>query len=469
MSLRSGRRRLVAGMAGATGISLADLLAADSVRATNTAGGRGPAVTGGVRARSVINVHLDGGPPQMDTFDMKPDGPAEVRGEFRPIATAVPGVAFCEHLPKLAALAGRLCVLRGLTGSAGQHDAFQCQSGYAATELASLGGWPAVGSVLAYLRGSPSDAAPPFVDLMQGRGLARASARAGFLGPAMGPFRPDIGRLFERALEDGMQRELAARGEVFSTSLALSAALPLDRLEHRRGLLDALDGWKKNIDDAGMASLDRFHEQAVGILASGRVAQALDLERERPSVKARYRLEEPHGPRFETADSSRATLKFLLARRLIEAGVRCVSLSLSDFDTHAANFPRMRHLLPILDTGLSALIGDLEDRGLLDEVVIVVWGEFGRTPRINGQGGRDHWPAVSPALLAGGGLRGGVVHGQTDRWAGSVTGGAVSFQDVVATLYHLVGLDPAAPLLTDTSGRPHPLVERGRPIREILA
>ncbi|MFM8577715.1 MAG: DUF1501 domain-containing protein, partial [Planctomycetaceae bacterium] len=182
-----------------------------------------------------------------------------------------------------------------------------------------------------------------------------------------------------------------------------------------------------------------------------------------------YRLEGPEGPRFETADSARATLKFLLARRLIEAGVRCVSLSLSDVDTHSSNFPRMRHLLPILDTGLSALIEDLSDSGMLEEVVIVVWGEFGRTPRINGQGGRDHWPAVSPAILAGGGIRGGVVHGQTDRWAGAVTGGAVTYQDVVATLYHLMGLDPAATLLTDSSGRPHPLVERGRPIREILA
>jgi hypothetical protein len=469
LSPRSGRRLFVAGMAGAAGISLADLLAADSARAANTAGAARLPTAGGPRARSILNVHLDGGPPQMDTFDMKPDGPAEVRGEFRPIATAVPGVAFCEHLPKLAALAGSLCVLRGLTGSAGQHDAFQCQSGYAATELASLGGWPAVGSVLAHLWGSPSDTAPPFVDLMQGRGLARSSARPGFLGPALAPFRPDIGGLFERPLEAGMQRELAARGEVFSTALALDAGLPAGRLEDRRGLLRALDRWKRRVDSAGVASLDRFHDQAVGILTSGRVAEALDLDRERPSVTARYRLEGPEGPRFETADSSRATLKFLLARRLLEAGVRCVSLSLSDFDTHASNFPRMRHLLPILDTGLSALIEDLADRGMLEEVVIVVWGEFGRTPRINGQGGRDHWPAVSPALLAGGGIRGGVVHGQTDRWAGSVTGGAVSYQDVVATLYHLVGLDPAAALLKDTSGRPHPLVERGRPIREILA
>jgi uncharacterized protein (DUF1501 family) len=145
-----------------------------------------------------------------------------------------------------------------------------------------------------------------------------------------------------------------------------------------------------------------------------------------------------------------------------------VSLSLSDFDTHSANFPRMRQLLPILDAGLTGLVLDLEERGLLERVVIVVWGEFGRTPRINGVGGRDHWPAVTPAILCGGGIRGGLVLGTTDRWAGEVTGGAVTFQDVFATVYHQLGLDPSAALLTDTSGRPHPLVENGRVIRGLV-
>lgn len=451
------RSLLQAGVAGMAGLSLADLLrAAPGPR-------RGS-------ARSIINVHLDGGPPQMDFIDMKPDGPSEVRGEFAPISTAVPGIQVCELLPGLAKLAGRFAFIRALVGSVGQHDAFQCQSGYDAKDLQSQGGWPAVGCVVGHLRGSPTDPVPPFIDLMQGRGLARNSARAGFLGPAHAPFRPDIGGLFSRPLEAGMQRELAALGAGHATSLALAAGLSVERLGDRRALLRALDGMRADFGTGtAMRAVDRFHDQAIGILTSGRVAEALDISRESPQILERYRFRGGPQPRFTTHDEPQATLKFLLARRMVEAGVRCVSISLSDFDTHADNFPRLRQLLPILDTGLSALVTDLEERGLLDEVVIVVWGEFGRTPKINPKGGRDHWPAVSPALLVGGGIRGGQVLGETDRWAAEATGGAVSFQDVCATLYHLLGLDPTRPgTLTDATGRPHALVERGRVIRALV-
>jgi hypothetical protein len=460
----SRRGLLAAGSAGMAGISLAQLLRADARAAPLHPGDRRGT------ASAIINVHLDGGPPQMDTIDPKPEGPAEVRGEFAPIATSVPGIRICELLPRIAARADRFAFVRSLVGSAGEHDAFQCQSGQPASALRSLGGWPAVGSVLSRLWGSPHDSAPTFVDMMQGRGLVRDSARPGFLGRPHAPFRPDIGGMFDRPLEEGMQAELAARGPGTPPPLILSPALQGARLDDRRSLLAALDRWRRRVDACDdMQAMDRFEEQAVGILTSGRVAAALDLERESPRVVDRYRLREPERPRCATADGANATLKFLLARRLVEAGVRCVSISLSDFDTHGDNFPRLRHLLPILDTGLAALVGDLEDRGLLDEVVIVVWGEFGRTPRINGQGGRDHWPAVSPALLAGGGIRGGRVIGETDRWAGEVLGGAVSFQDVTATLYHLMGLDPLRPgTLTDTAGRPHALVESGRVIDALV-
>jgi len=467
---RPPRRLFLAGSVGFSGlwrlagISLADLLRAEARAALPE---RGPAGRG--RVRGIINVHLDGGPPQMDTIDPKPEAPAEVRGEFRAIATSVPGIQVCELLPRIAARAERFAFLRSLVGSAGAHDAFQCQSGYPASALRGQGGWPAVGSVLSRLWGSPHDSAPSFVDMMQGRGLVRDSARPGFLGRAHGPFRPDIAGLFDRPLEPGMQAELAARGPGHSTPLVLAPALPVERLDDRRGLLAALDGWQRRIDAGDMRALDRFHEQAVGILTSGRVARALDLGQESPEAVGRYRLDEPAGPRFGTADGAGATRKFLLARRLIEAGVRCVSISLSDFDTHDANFPRLRHLLPILDTGLAALVDDLADRGMLDEVLVVVWGEFGRTPRINGRGGRDHWPAVTPALLVGGGIRGGQAVGETDRWAGQVLGGAVTFQDVTATLYHLLGLDPFRPgTLTDATGRPHALVESGRIIGALV-
>jgi len=452
-----GRRRLLAaGSTGLVGLSLADLL-------------RGETASSPVRRRSIINVHLDGGPPQMDFIDMKPHGPAEVRGEFAPISTAVPGIQICELLPGIAGLANRFAFLRSIVGSAGQHDAYQCQSGYSGQELRGQGGWPAVGCVLGKIWGRTTDTAPTFVDLMQGRGLARNSARPGFLGPAYGAFRPDIGRMFERPLEEGMKKELAARGEGYATSLTLASGLSLDRLDDRRSLLTSLDRLRKQVDDGSMQAVDRFHEQAIGILTSGRVAEALDLSRESPQVLDRYRLRDAAPPAFKTHDSPQATLKFLLARRMVEAGVRCVSISLSDFDTHSDNFPRMRQLLPLLDAGLTALVADLEDRGLLDDVVIVVWGEFGRTPKINKNGGRDHWPAVSPALLVGGGIRGGQTLGETDRWAGEVTGGGVTFQDVSATIYHQLGLDPTAPgTLTDSTGRPHALIEKGRVISQLV-
>ena len=451
----SRRGLLTAGLAGLGGLSLVDLLRADATPAA-------------VR-RSVIHVHLDGGPPQMDTIDMKPDGPAEVRGEFSAIATTVPGIQVCELLPGLARLADRFAFLRAVVGSAGQHDAFQCQSGYDPEHLKSQGGWPAIGSVLSKLHGRPGDTAPLFVDCQQGRGMVRNSARPGFLGPAHGPFRPDLGGLFFRPLEPGMVGELAARGSDFATSLALSPSLTVDRLGSRRALLKSLDGWKRQVESTdSLGAGDRFHDQAIGILTSGRVAAALDLESESAAVLARYRMTTPELPVFETADGPRAVLKFLLARRMVEAGVRCVSISLSDFDTHAGNYPRLRQVLPILDAGLSGLVLDLEERGMLDDVIVVVWGEFGRTPKINKDGGRDHWPAVSPALLVGGGIRGGRVLGETDRWGGAALGGAVTFKDVTATIWHCLGIDPQATTLTDVTGRPHPLVDRGRILAELL-
>jgi len=451
----SRRGLLAAGLAGLGGMTLADLLRAD--------------VRPGATRRSVIHVHLDGGPPQMDTIDMKPEGPTEVRGEFSPIATSVPGIRVCELLPGIARLADRFAFLRAVVGSAGHHDAFQCQSGYDGEQLKSQGGWPAMGSVLSKLHGRPDDTAPPFVDCQQGRGMVRNSARPGFLGSAHGPFRPDIGGLFARPLEPGMKGELAARGDGFATSLSLSPTLSVDRLGSRRALLESLDGWKRRLASAeGLAAGDRFHDQAIGILTSGAVAAALDLSRESPAGLARYRMTTPELAPFETADGPRGVLKFLLARRMVEAGVRCVSISLSDFDTHAGNYPRLRQLLPILDAGLSGLVMDLEERGMLDDVIVVVWGEFGRTPKINKDGGRDHWPAVSPALLVGGGIRGGRVLGETDRWAAAPLGGAVTFKDVTATVWHCLGIDPFATTLTDVSGRPHPLVDRGRVLVELL-
>lgn len=443
---------------GAAGLTLAGLLRAEA------------AAGGAARRKAIINVHLDGGAPQLDTIDLKPQAPAEIRGEFVPIATRLPGLHLCELLPQMAAVADRFVFIRSLVGSVGRHDAFQCQSGFSAKDLESLGGRPALGSVIARLEGSPRDAVPPFIDLMQGRPLVRNSARPGFLGPAYQPFRPDLSQMFHRELEAGMKGELARLGSDHQVSLTLNAALSAGRLESRTRLLADLDRLRRDVDAAGMMdAMDEFGRQAVSILTSGRLADALDLSREDPRTLARYTPPaRTEGERFYTAEGPEAVRKFLLARRLIEAGVRVVSLSLSDFDTHSGNFPRMRQLLPLLDHGLHALVTDLDERGRLDDVAIVVWGEFGRTPTVNKNGGRDHWPRVGPALLAGGGLRAGQIIGETDRTAATAITRPVRYKDIFATLYHVLGIDPHQTTLSDPRGRPQYILDEGQPLRELL-
>lgn len=466
MSLRSDvdRRQfltagaLAAGVLG-SGFSLPQLLAAEAAA--------------GIRQsrKSVINVHLDGGPPQLDTIDLKPSAPVEIRGEFSPIATNVTGIQICELLPRIALIADKFVFIRSLVGAAGAHDAFQCQSGFEAKSLQPIGGRPAMGCVVAKLQGSKRDVAPTFVDLMQGRPLVRNSARPGFLGPTYQPFRPDISEMFARPLEEGMKRELAARGTNHSVSLSLNEALNIERLRDRTSLSSSLDRLRHDMDSARMMdAMDAFTQQAVGILTSGRFAAALDLEQEDPRVLARYTptMSVPDDL-FTTAEQPISARKFLLARRMIEAGVRCVSISLSDFDTHSKNFPRMKNLLPVLDHGLHALVTDLDERGLLNDVSIVVWGEFGRTPKIDAKsGGRHHWPAVAPALLAGGGMKTGQVIGATDRDAGQAISRPVHYQDVFATLYRNLGINATTTTLLDPSGRPQHILDIGKPISEVL-
>ncbi len=454
----SRRELLTIGALSAGGLTLADLLRVEA--AAGLQGSR----------KSIINIHLDGGPPQLETIDPKPLAPVEIRGEFGAISTALPDLQVGELMPRMAAAAAEFAFIRTLVGSEGKHHAFQCQSGYSEKDLVSLGGRPALGSVVTKLKGRPDDPAPAFVDLMQGRPLVRNSARPGFLGPAFSPFRPDLSQMFPRELEAGMQGELARLGNNHSLSLTLNAGLSTARLQSRRDLLAGLDRIRREIDASGMMeAMDRFHEQAAGILTSGTLANALDLSQEDPRVVDRYT-----GPALAgqlahyTSEGPQSTRKFLLARRLIEAGVRVVSVSISDFDTHSDNFGRMRQLLPIVDHGLCTLVSDLGERGLLDDVSIVVWGEFGRTPKINSNGGRDHWPRVGPCLLAGGGLKTGQVLGATDREAGSPVTRPVHYKDVFATLYRNLGIDARQITINDPQGRPQYILDDGEPITELL-
>ena len=454
----SRRMALQVGAMGFGGWTLTDLLRTEA--ASGISKGR----------KSIINIHLDGGPPHLDTIDPKPEAPIEIRGEFDSIETRIPGLRISELMPKVASIADRFAFIRSLVGSAGAHDAFQCQSGYSSRDLNSLGGRPAVGSVISKLLGSTNDPAPAFIDLMQGRPLVRKSARPGFLGPSAQPFRPDISQMFHRELEPGMKGELARLGNDHSISLTLNPLLTPDRVDDRKSLLTRLDTLRRDADASGtMDAMDNFTQQAVGILMSGDLARALDLRSEDPTVLQRYTAAASNdGRQSTTSEGPESVRKFLLARRLIEAGARCVSVSISDFDTHSDNFPRMRNLLPIVDHGLHALVTDLEERGMLDDVSIVVWGEFGRTPRIDPKtGGRHHWPRVGPALLAGGGINRGQVIGATDRLGDDVASRPVHYKDVFATLYSNLGIDGRTVTLPDPQGRPQFLLDEGQVISEL--
>lgn len=451
----SRRHLLTAGALGS--LSLTDLL-------------RNEAAAGiGSSSKSIINIHLDGGPPQMDMIDLKPEAPVEIRGDFKPIQSRIAGLTICEHLPRVANIADKFVFIRSLVGAGNAHDAFQCQSGFTANDLRGVGGRPAMGSVLSKLWGRSTDAAPTFVDLMQGRPLVRNSARPGYLPAAYGPFRPDISHLFQRELEVGMKKELAGLGQNHSIALGLQEGLNNKRMANRKDLLTVLNQIRKNAEASGqLDAMDRFRQQAFHILTSGRIADAMDFEQEDPRIVDRYTPPTSSAEKPHYTEDGNSIKKLLLARRLIEAGVRCVSVSISDFDTHSQNFPRMRYLLPIVDYGLHALITDLDERGMLDDVSIVVWGEFGRTPKIDAKsGGRHHWPQVGMALLAGGGMKTGQVIGQTDRHAAEVTHRPVHYQDVFATLYHNLGINPYSTKLEDSTGRPHHLLNQAQLIHEV--
>ena len=453
----SRRGFLQAGAMGLGGLTLADLL-----RAEESAGI-------GSSNKAIINIHLDGGPPQMDMIDPKPEASAEIRGEFKSLRTKIPGLHLTELMPQMAAMADKFVFIRSLVGSAGRHDGFQCLSGFNTKSLQGIGGRPAMGCVVDKLLGARGQA-PAFVDLNQGRPLVRDSARPGFLGPAYRPFRPDISHLFKRELEEGMKGELARLGKNHQVSLKLLPSLKASRLDSRASLLRQFDSIRRYADNARMMdALDRFNQQALGILLSGKFGDAMDLGKEDPKVLARYTPRHKElGERFVTADGYNASRKLLLARRLIEAGVRVVSVTFSDFDTHSKNFARMRHLVPVVDHAMATLVTDLRERGMLDDVTIVAWGEFGRTPKVNGKAGRDHWPRVSPAILAGGDMNVGQIIGATDKQAGEATARPVHYQDVMATLYQNLGLPPHETTIADTTGRPQYLCDVGQPIRELV-
>ncbi len=421
------------------GLSLPQLLAAEARAGV------------GRSHKAIINIFLPGGPPHQDFWDIKVDAPAEIRGEFQPIKTNVPGIEIGEVFPKIAAIMDKCVIIRSIVGATGGHDSYQCMSGRPLNP-APAGGWPAAGAWVSKLQGPVNKSIPPHLSLCYktDHGPWGYDGEGGFLGIAHSPFKLVGGRN-----ETSKRENMVLQG------------ITLDRLQDRKGLLTSFDHLKREVDSSGrMTGIDEFNQQAIGILTSSKLADAIDISKEDPDLVARYGRGEPG---FRDDGAPKLTENFLIARRLVEAGARVVSLNFSRWDHHGQNFQAVRQDGPLLDRATAALITDLHERGLDQDVSVVVWGEFGRTPKINPSAGRDHWPQVSCALLAGGGMRTGQVIGATNRYGEHATERPVSFQEVWATLYHNLGLSLQAVREFDLRGRPQYLVDEGvRPLREVI-
>jgi hypothetical protein len=414
----SRRSVLQVGGASLLGLGLPDMLRAES---TSEAG----------RRKSLILVYLSGGLSHHETFDPKPSAPAEVRGEFGTIPTALPGYRVGEHLPLLARSMDKISVVRSLVGQVDEHSSFQSLTG-TTERLTKQDGVANFGSIVAKIQGPAHPLIPAYVDLFP------VMQHKPYNTP--GPGR--LGRGFAGVKVDG-QEAAAMR----------SLAVASDRVGDRRELLRAMDGMRRS----GPASGDGFHERAFEILTSNDLVRALDVEREPVSTRDRY----GRGSAKHLGDGAPLfNDQLLAARRLVEAGARVVTVAYGFWDTHSNNFSHLKKHLPAFDRGISALVEDIHQRGLQDEVSVLVWGEFGRTPKINKEAGRDHWSRVNFALFAGAGIKPGRVIGQTDLVGGTVKDDPVPYRSVLASAYLNLGIEPHA-MVTDVGGRPTPILDSG--------
>lgn len=416
------------------GLSLPQLLRAEQQSGT------------GQSHKAIIMIYLTGGPPHQDMVDLKPHAPTEIRGEFQPIQTNIPGIEISEHMPRVAAMMDKFALIRSLVGAEDRHSSFQCVTGRTFRSQPQ-GGWPEIGSVLSRLRGPVDPSVPPAIDLsMHMEHLPYNLPGPGYLGAGHSPFKPT---------GDSLQ------------DMVLSGVTPA-RLADRSNLLGNLDQYRRRVDgQLATGQQDELTQRALGILTSSRLVEALDLSREEPKVRARYGQDDPNVLPYSSKGYQAHMSKFLAARRLVEAGARCVTVAFADFDWHGSNFAHGRKVIPLLDQGLAALVGDLHERGLDRDVSVVVWGEFGRTPKVNENAGRDHWPSVMFALLAGGGMKTGQVIGSTNRFAEVPASRPVHVHEVFATLYHKLGIDLST-TIPDLNGRPQYVAEVQQPIPELV-
>jgi len=395
-------------------LTLADML---RLRAAAAAKSGKPTST-----KSAIMIYLPGGPSHMDMYDLKPDAPKEFRGEFNPIQTNVTGCQISEHFPLQAKMWDKFAAIRSII-SVNEHSDSLVMTGYSDRDN-RITPHPSFGSVVSKVW-SDNSSVPPFVSL---RGASRGS-EPGFLGIAHRPFSPGG-----------------------ASSLRMAQGVDAGRLEARRELLTSFDDIRRDIDQTGtMTGIDSFNARAIDMVTSGTVRKALDMSTEDKEVRERYKGVE----------------QFLTARRLVEAGVGCVTLSIGGWDTHSNNFTSLKRQLPQVDKGVANLVKDLHERGLGDDVLVVMWGEFGRTPKINMNAGRDHWPSVMSAMVAGGGMKMGQMIGASTERAERPKDRPYHVQNVLATFYQVLGIDPAQ-TFADGSGRPQYILDNRSTVSELL-
>ena len=426
------------------------------------------------RAKSVILLNLLGGAATQDMFDLKPDAPSGIRSEFKPIDTSARGVRICEHLPLMAKWMHRAAIIRSVNHKAGCHN---CLPLYTGCEVPQPDQHPrdthppSMGSVCEYLKKQNGDF-PAYVFmpcwLGWGQAFRRGGPYAGFLGKRYDALTTECLPFADKGATPAAGNPAIVRGAPLLPDSTLPDDLTIDRLNTRRSLLQQLDDQLPRIEtETARSAYDRTQRRAFDLLTTSKVRQAFDLKTEDPRLLDRY-------------GNTLFGNSTVIARRLVESGVRFVNVTWDLFwdrikidydawDTHTKNFPILRdNKLPNLDQTYSALMEDLDARGLLDETLVVLMSEMGRTPRVNGAGGRDHWTFCYSVLFAGAGIRGGTIYGASDAQAAYVKDLPVSTADLCATIYHCLGIDPEM-TVPDRSGRPVPVGQGGNAIREILA
>ncbi len=460
------REILRAGGAGLLGLSLDRVLRAEEVR-----------VSGDAKARSVIFLFLFGGPSQLETFDMKPNAPANIRGPFKPIASRTPGLLICEHLAKLAAIADKFSVIRTMTHSFNDHSGAGHYLQTGKRWHIPIGGgfdatprdWPSMGSAIDYClrRSSPQGMRdlPNYMvlparlgHLEQAGQYKRPGEYAGWLGRAWNPVSTLVNK---RDLKDNPYWRDCTDAELTFQIAGLDAPkeLTLDRSKGRQSLLEQFDAQRRNVQGKRVAEFDRIRARALDLATSEKTRRALDITKELPALRDRY-------GRHLFGQSC------LMARRLVEAGVRFVTVHYDavdgySWDSHVHSDDVKKHLLPTFDQAAAALLNDLDERGLLRETLVVAIGEMGRTPQANATWGRGHWSTLFPALVAGAGVHGGALYGASDKDAAYPIDRPVSPEDLAATIYHAMGIDPDTRVL-DAQNRPTPLVEGGAVVEKLF-